>query len=65
MWDQSDIVCMPADAKGDKQGPGTKLGSKRGHSTLKQDSDSDRDGSENYDPAQKAAAAAAAAKAKK
>lgn len=44
----------------------SKRGNKRGHSALKQDSDSDRDGSDNYVPgSQSAAAAAAAAKAKK
>lgn len=64
--DLNDIACAAsADAKGDKQGAVAKLGSKRGHSSLKQDSDSDRDGSDNYIPTQKSAAAAAAAKAKK
>ena len=44
----------------------SKRGNKRGHSALKQDSDSDRDGSDNYVPgSESAAAAAAAAKAKK
>lgn len=57
---------MPADTAADAQGAATKRGSKRGHSSLKQDSDSDRDGSDNYVPTRKsAAAAAAAAKAKK
>lgn len=43
----------------------SKRGNKRGHSALKQDSDSDRDGSDNYVPGSQSAAAAAAAKAKK
>lgn len=41
-----------------------KRGSKRGHHALKQDSDSDRDGSDNYTPGSQPAAAVAAAKAK-
>lgn len=43
----------------------SKRGNKRGHSALKQDSDSDRDGSDNHVPGSQSAAAAAAAKAKK
>lgn len=59
-------MCVAAGAAGSNEAGAVKRGSKRGHQALKQDSDSDRDGSDNYVPgSQPAIAAAAAAKAKK
>ncbi len=65
MMGNSQLLIVNAGSTGNGEGAAGKRGTKRGHQAQTKDSDSDRDGSDNYVPGSQTAAAAAVAKAKK